>query len=228
MKWISYLKLFYFIAGNWNIKLAFFTVYHEIKGERKYGIESSKIDDLSGQHISSENIVHASIYQPTNYYLIEKAFDYLKSQGLNHDILDYGCGKGRVLIVAAFYGFKNISGVDFTESFCREAEFNIEKVEPLFPSANFLVICEDAVKFKIENKQTVFFFFNPFDQKVMLAVVKNILASLKQNQRKIFVVYINPLHKEIFLSAGFEEEYFFRKMKYLEFSILSKDEENDL
>lgn len=228
MKWISYLKLFYFIAGNWNIKLAFFTVYHEIKGEGKYGIESSKIDDLSGQQIASENIFHASIYQPTNYYLIEKAFDYLKSQGLNHDILDFGCGKGRVLIVAAFYGFKNITGVDFTESFCREAEFNIEKVEPLFPSANFRVICGDAVKFKIENKQTVFFFFNPFDQKVMLAVVKNILASLKQNQRKIFVVYINPLHKEIFLSAGFEEEYFFRKMKYLEFSILSKDEENDL
>jgi hypothetical protein len=35
------------------------------------------------------------------------------------------------------------------------------------------------------------------------------------------------LHKEIFLSAGFQEEYFFRKMQYLEFVILSKEVEDD-
>ena len=59
----------------------------------------------------------------------------------------------------------------------------------------------------------------------MLRVAKNILSSFRINPRKIYVVYINPLHKEIFLSAGFEEEYFFRKMKYMELSILSKEEE---
>ena len=71
----------------------------------------------------------------------------------------------------------------------------------------------------------VFFFFNPFDEVVMLQVVKNILSSLKENDRKIYVVYINPLHKEIFLSAGFIEEYYLMKMKYLELSILSKETE---
>jgi hypothetical protein len=55
----------------------------------------------------------------------------------------------------------------------------------------------------------------------MLPVVKNILGSLKENPRKIYVVYLNPLHKEIFLSAGFKEEYYFKKMEYLELSILS-------
>jgi hypothetical protein len=30
------------------------------------------------------------------------------------------------------------------------------------------------------------------------------------------------VHKEIFLSAGFEEEYYLKKLEYLELSILSK------
>ena len=34
MKWLHYLRLFYFISSNWNVRLAFFTVYHEIRGER--------------------------------------------------------------------------------------------------------------------------------------------------------------------------------------------------
>lgn len=225
MKAARYLKLFYFIASHWNIQLAFFTVFHEIKGERKYGIDSSKIDNLQRQQINSPNLQHASIYQPTNYYLIEKAFDYLKSENANNNILDFGCGKGRVMIVAAFFGFKKISGVEFAQSFCEEAAWNIEKIQPLFPETKFEVFCEDAADFKIKNDQTVFFFFNPFDEKIMLTVVKNILSSFRINPRKIYAVYINPLHKEIFLSAGFEEEYFFRKMKYMELSILSKEEE---
>jgi hypothetical protein len=57
----------------------------------------------------------------------------------------------------------------------------------------------------------------------MLKVVKNILLSLKEKPRKIYIMYVNPVHKEIFLSAGFEEEYYLRKLYYLELSILSKE-----
>ena len=217
-----YLKYFYFIARNWNIRLAAFTVYHEIKGEKKYHLNTIEIDDLRSQKIESSNLSHASIYQGSNYFIIEKAFEYLKNQHANNNILDFGSGKGRIMVVAAHYSFKNISGIDFSEPLCREAEYNIEKTKLLFPETNFKIICSDAANYKIENDPNVFFLFNPFDEVVMLQVVKNILSSLKQNPRKVYVVYVNPLHKEIFLSAGFEEEYYLKKMEYLEFIILSK------
>ena len=149
----------------------------------------------------------------------------MKTENAIDQILDFGCGKGRVLIVAAFCGFRKITGIEFGKLLCKEAEHNIEKITPFFPSSEFKIICDDAVKYKIENDTNVFFFFNPFDEVVMLQVVKNILSSLKENDRKIYVVYINPLHKEIFLSAGFIEEYYLMKMKYLELSILSKETE---
>lgn len=222
MNFFYYFKYFFFIARNWNPRLAVFTVYHEIRGERKYHINTIEIDEFRYEKIGSINLFHASIYQGTNYFVLEKAFEYLKNKNANNAILDFGSGKGRIMVVAAHYGFKNITGVDFSESLCREADYNIEKIKPFFPATNFKIICDDATDYAIENDTDVFFFFNPFDEVVMLQVVKNVLFSLKQNARKVYIIYVNPLHKEIFLSAGFEEEYFFRKMEFLEFSILSK------
>ena len=54
----------------------------------------------------------------------------------------------------------------------------------------------------------------------MLEVAKNILQSLKENPREAYVVYLNPVHKEIFMSAGFEQVYHLEKLKYIEASIL--------
>lgn len=225
MKILYYLKYFYFISKNWNPWLGAFTVYHEMRGETKYGIDTIKINRLRDEKIISENLSHASIYQASNYYLIEKAFDYLKKENANHAVVDFGCGKGRILAVAAYYGFKRITGIDFSMRLCIEAEANVEKISKLFPGTEFEVICDDAALYQIRNYQNCFFFFNPFDEVVLLKVVKNILASLKAFPRKIYVIYLNPVHQEIFLSAGFEEEYFLKKMEYLEFVILSKKPE---
>ncbi len=219
----KYFRYFYFIGINWNFRLAFFTIYHEIKGEKKYHINTIKIDKLHNLEIKSNNLKHSSIYQGVSYYTIEKAFDYLKSINVNKDIVDFGSGKGRVMAVAAYYEFKSITGIEFASSLCRKAEENIAGIKSLYPAINFKIICDDAVNYTIENNTNVFFFFNPFDEVVMLQVVKNILLSLRQKSRKIYIVYVNPLHKEIFLSAGFGEEYYIRKMEYIELSILSNE-----
>ena len=46
MKFIYYLRYFFFIGMNWNFRLAFFTIYHEIRGERKYHLNSIGLDRL--------------------------------------------------------------------------------------------------------------------------------------------------------------------------------------
>lgn len=227
MNLTGYLNYFFFIGNHWNYRLAIFSIYHEIRGEKKYHINTSSIDYLRNEKIESDNLKHASIYQGTSYYLLEKAFEYLKEENAIGNITDFGSGKGRVMVVAAFYGFKKIDGIDFAPLLGEEAKKNIEKIKPSFPSSVFRIICKDVVDYKIQKDTNVFFFFNPFDEVVMLQVVKNILFSLKENDRKIYIVYVNPIQKEIFLSAGFQEEYSVRKMEFLEFSILSKQKEEE-
>ncbi len=223
MKFIYYIKYWYFIGRNWSFPLAFFSIYHEIKGENKYGLDTIELDRLRTISIIGDNIHHSSIYQACNYYILEKGFEFLENFKGNNNLVDFGCGKGRALAVAAHYGFANITGIDFAKALCVAAEKNIQKTNLLFPSSSYNIICEDVVNYKIEPDQNVFFFFNPFDEVIMLAVVKNILSSLRANPRKAFIMYANPVHKEIFLSAGFEEEYYLKKLEYLELTILSKD-----
>ncbi|MGH2646693.1 MAG: methyltransferase domain-containing protein [Ginsengibacter sp.] len=223
MKFIYYVQYWFFIGMNWNFPLAFFSIYHEIRGEKKYKLNTIELDRLKTITVKGDNLNHASIYQACNYFILEKGFDYLKSINENKNITDFGCGKGRAMIVAAHYGFKNITGIDFAKALCNAAEQNIKRIEQHYPSLKFNIVCDDVVDYGIGKDQTVFFFFNPFDEVIMLKVVKNILASLKENDRRIYIMYANPVHKEIFLSSGFEEEYYLKKLQYLELSILSKE-----
>ena len=73
----------------------------------------------------------------------------------------------------------------------------------------------------MNKEDSIFFFFNPFDEKIVLEVVKNIMKSIRHYPRKVFVVYLNPMHKEIFESAGFFEEYYVTELEYLELSVLT-------
>ncbi len=225
MKVPYYLRYFYFIGANWNYKLALFTIRHEIKGEKKYNINTIELNRLQHLKIDSDNLVHSSIYQAANYFLIEQAFDYLRSVAANNDIVDFGSGRGRAMVVAAAYGFRRITGIEFAKVLCVSAERNIQRVQSNYPSSQFKVICDDAINYLINEDDSVFYFFNPFDDVVILQVIKNILKSLKKRPRKAYIVYLNPVHKEIFLSAGFEEEYYLRKMQYLELSIMSNEED---
>lgn len=233
MKYLYYLRLFFFIAFNWNIRLAWFTVYHEIRGEKKYNLATSKIEDARKLTIKGENAGHAELYQGANYYLLEKVFDHLHNiEGKQPtgqavlNLLDFGCGKGRAMAVAAYYGYRKITGVEFAKELCEAARNNIIPVQQQFPDKIFNVIHADAVDYKIEDDTNVFFFFNPFDEVVMLSVVKNILASIQQVPREAFVVYINPVHKEIFMSAGFEQVFYYEKLKYIQASIFMMNADN--
>ena len=216
------IKYFSFLRSHWNLRLALFTIRHEIAGEKKYGIETLGVDDLKTSDVKSNNKKHAYIYQPASYFLLEKCFNFLNTDFDKSGFVDYGCGKGRVMAVAAFNGYKKITGIDFSKQLCEAAIKNTTKIKGYFPGTSFNTLCMDATEYEIQKEDTTFFFFNPFDEVVMLQVVKNILASQKKFPREIVIVYLNPLLKEIFLAAGFEEVYSYSKLDYLEVSILLK------
>ncbi|MFZ1371372.1 MAG: hypothetical protein WAR78_13375, partial [Ferruginibacter sp.] len=84
----------------------------------------------------------------------------------------------------------------------------------------YTVINNDAFYFEIPEDVDCIFLFNPFDEIIMSAVVNNIFRSLQNNPRKISIIYVNPLHKELFLKAGYTQTWQTKKMKYIEAVIL--------
>ncbi len=194
-------------------------IKQELKGERKYKINTTGADELDKLEELGIDLSHATIYMPVSYYLLEEIFQQLPSTHRNH-FLDLGCGKGRALCMSAHQGFKQITGLDLSKDLCDIAIENLNKTKLKIRSFEFKVINNDAFYFDIPDDVDCIFLFNPFDEIIMSAVVNNIFESLQSNPRKLKIIYVNPLHKELFLKAGYKQTWYSIKMKYIEAVIL--------
>ena len=218
-KSFSYIKYFFYLAFNWNVKIAAYLIRQEIKGEKKYGITTTGADELKSLEQKGIEIDHATIYMPVSYGILEDIFEQLKINQHSH-FLDIGCGKGRAMCVAASKGFSKVSGIDFSKEFCLAAEKNLSITKQKNFQLQYKVINNDAFYFEIPDDVDFIFMFNPFDETIMDAVAENILESFEIAPRTITLIYANPLYKQELLEIGFKETYHTQKMKYLEAVIL--------
>lgn len=195
-------------------------IRQEIKDEKKYGIRTTGADELIHLEKLGIDISHATLYMPVSYSLLEEIFEQLPPLPRTH-FVDIGCGKGRALCVAAYHGFKKVTGIDFSKKLCEDATSNLALTHINLPSLQYKVINNDAFYFDIPDDADCIFLFNPFDEIIMSAVVKNIRKSLQRNNRTVKIIYVNPLYKTYFLKAGFAETWHSKKLKYIEAVILS-------
>ena len=221
MKSASYIKYFFYLAYNWNIRIAWYIIRQEMNGEKKYGIDTTGADELKKLENKGIDITHATIYMPVSYTLLEEILRQLPASARKH-FLDIGSGKGRAMCIAAHHGFKKVTGIDFSKELCDAAKDNLAITKQKIPALHYEIINNDAFYFKIPSDVDCIFFFNPFDETIMSGVTNNISASLQQHPRKMYIIYVNPLHKELFIMAGFKETWYSKKMKYLEAVILEK------
>lgn len=228
MKTISYINYFFYLAWNWNISIAWKILKEEIKGEKKFGINTTGADELKKLEALGIDTSHATIYMPVSYQLLEEIFAQLerpeskpKPQAGPDHFIDIGCGKGRALCVAAHHGFTKLTGVDLSREFCDQAKENLAITKQQFPELEYDIINNDAFYFEIPPDANYIFLFNPFDEVIMSGVLNMLFSSLHKYPREFSLVYVNPLHKKLFLNAGFKETWYSKKMKYLEVSILT-------
>jgi SAM-dependent methyltransferase len=219
IKFFSYIKYFFYLTFKWDIKIAMHLLKHEVKGEKKYGINTTGTDDLKLLEEKGIDIDHSTIYMPVSYDLLEEICPHPLKGGKNH-FLDIGCGKGRALCVAAHYGFKKVTGLDFSKDLCIAAEENLAITQQKFTDLQYKVIDNDAFYFGIPEDVDCIFMFNPFDDVIMSGVAENILESFEANPRTITLIYANPLYKQELLDVGFKQIYHTQKMIYLEAVIL--------
>jgi SAM-dependent methyltransferase len=219
---IPYLQYFYYIGTNWNWRLATILILQEIKGEKKYGINTTGADELEELAKSGVDISHATMYMPVSYNLLENVLKQIPENARNH-FLDIGCGKGRALCVAAYNGFKKISGIDFSATFCADAVKNLKITKSKTIDFHQTVIHKNVLEYQIPADVDCIFLFNPFDEKLMLYLVKEISKSLKKKPRLLHIIYANPLHIQLFTNIGFKQIFYAKRMKYFEVSILKMD-----
>ncbi len=218
---MKYLHYFFYLAKNWNVFIAFHIIRNEMRGEKKYGIDSTATDELHDLDELGIDTQHATMYMPVSYDVLEKIFTIVPLHNKVH-FLDVGCGMGRALVVAAHFGAKKVSGIDFSKSLIAKAKANFTKLFVNKPNFSFHLAVQDAYYYDIPLDVDVVFLFNPFDDFILEKVLQNIDESILEKPREMTIIYVNQVHKHLLTSYGYELFSYFKAKKYLEAAVYKK------
>lgn len=160
--------------------------------ERRLGIRT--VGRIESEILEDQPDSDAS--EPIHYRCLDIAFDYLKPNQNESVFLDYGCGKGRAVVVAATHPFRRIIGVELSPRLSDAARENIRSAESKLKCRDVEIVTTDAVDYEIPPDVNVIFLFNPFTGSIMSAVQQRIRQSLEASPRPLQVVYMHPLHRK--------------------------------
>jgi SAM-dependent methyltransferase len=167
--------------------------------DRNLGIETDRVLWVGelGVDPRSESSKHANWYAPTEVAVFERALASVTFDARQFTFVDYGSGKGRALILAARMPFKQIVGVEFSESLHAIALDNIARAAEHASLAcrDIRSICADATTLVPPDGPLICYLYNPFGAVVIEKVLSRLVDSLQSNPRPAFIVYVNPVHR---------------------------------
>jgi hypothetical protein len=172
--------------------------------DKKYGTDTSGIISAGALDIADDKVAHAKRYQAA---IVEVFINILNELPIRYEdflFIDLGSGKGRALLLASQFPFKEIVGVELSTTLhtiaCRNIQIYRDELQRCHRIRS---VCEDVARYQIPPVKQVFYLFNPFDDQVMRTVLRNIEESLRQVPRETYIIYLKPSHRDVLDQATF-------------------------
>jgi SAM-dependent methyltransferase len=144
------------------------------------------------------------LYQPTDPQEFRDLMAKVMIDFADFVFVDLGSGKGRALLMASEYPFREIVGVEIQAELNAIAEQNIERFHPEQQKCTKIrTICMDARDYEFTPEPLLLYLFNPFPEYVFETVLKNLKRSLDEHPRQAFIVYNTPFAAEPIESVPF-------------------------
>ena len=86
----------------------------------------------------------------------------------------------------------------------------IWKKKNTYSNVEFTFETIDASKYILPDEVDLVYLFNPFDAFILSQVIDTIKKSYLSNPREIFIIYMFPVHKELFDNSLFQTIYSFQ------------------
>ena len=121
-------------------------------------------------HGHGDRALHSSAmpYDATTPMLFHEIMKATNAFSMPATFFDMGCGKGRVLLMAAEHGYMRVVGVEFNPLLVAIAKMNIQRFySKRDKRAQIEVVHGDAGAYEFPDCDAVIFFYNPFDESVM-------------------------------------------------------------
>src|SRR5262249_54372716 len=131
-----------------------FEAYHEWR----LGIRSAGILTPAQLGFVDPDLVE---YSPVTYHNFHTVMSQIAVDPCRDVFLDYGCGMGRAVILAATYRFRRVIGVELAPGLAQIALENIAQVERRLVCHDIQIEICDATSYDVPDDVTVIFMNNP-------------------------------------------------------------------
>ncbi|HYO26604.1 MAG TPA: hypothetical protein VEQ85_16805 [Lacipirellulaceae bacterium] len=177
--------------------------------ERRHGIDTIRTAQLDDLTIRAGRLERGHFYEGSRVLPLRALLRDLRRGHDAHDdpgaLVDIGCGKGKVLLVAAAAGWPTVRGIEFAHELCLVARANWEKFRTSTgPDSTVEIIESDAAAYAIRPDETTFFLFNPFGVETLAHVLDNLARSAAEHPRRIEIVVacLTPHYQSVFDRSG--------------------------
>ncbi len=158
---------------------------------------------LANLTVRGPNREHGHDYRPTPCSIFDWTLAAIDYDFSRLTFVDYGAGKGRVLLLASEHPFAAIGGIEFAEELHDDAIMNIAQ----FPRSrmkcrNVECVLEDASTLGPPEGDSVNYFFNPFSRELFAEVLHNLVVSYRKRPRRLYLILIDPVATDLVDASG--------------------------
>lgn len=200
------------------VMLAGYNVAYHARGRNRNGGIAARLDRFDAKYhtdtggireIGSLDVVDdvaarsARRYEPCNAEEVHTALTQLGIDYEDYSFIDFGSGKGRAVLVAAAFPFKEVVGVEFSHELHAIASQNIGRLpSEAIRAGTVRSIHGDAAGFELPRNHLVCYFYNPFGPPVISKVVQRLTAHRRDHGFPVLVIYNDPQYRRIFEETG--------------------------
>lgn len=179
---------------------------HDRSFDLQYGVDTGGVVELDEMENPAGPLENAGRYEAIDPAWFD---DLILKTGIKNveefQLLDVGSGKGRVLMLGALAGFRNMIGVEIDEGLHSSAMSNMETFNKRVPHADFVLHNVDIRDFDIPLGPMLCFANNPVGQPLFQQFVTKIAESLSAHPRMFVFVYLHANHTEAFSRRNWAE-----------------------
>jgi SAM-dependent methyltransferase len=166
--------------------------------DKELGIETSGIVSAEDIHPDKHLASLIGPYIGSQPSIVRKGLSALGAYE-DYTFIDYGCGKGRVVVVAGEFPFQEVVGVELSAALAATARANAAKVALQFPDRPRINIIEANVSaFPLPPRMIACFNYHAFGPEIVAGIIRKFETALANHIRHMFFIYYNPVHFELF------------------------------
>jgi SAM-dependent methyltransferase len=127
------------------------------------------------------------------------------SAATEYSFIDLGAGMGRAMLLAAQMPFREVIGVELHPELAAVAQRNIDIWQSTGRAqCPMRIVCQDVTEFEFPANPCVGYLFNPFRERVLRALVRQIASEFAGRSGQLDLIYANDeLAAELGTNAGF-------------------------